>query len=221
MLGEKVLEMQWLDSLDEKFVRYWLVLHHNFGNCLLSLTRQSRVILPTFSQGHTPKPEMSNLECALTGFMTLFVLRSRASGYYSEQPADACTKSALASKFTSSKHDGGCCGNHQGLVEKDLADESYEPVETVSTQGVIKAREYKLMFELSKLPSLKKMLPFKVLFKLDPTDVKSDQWFGEINHPKYRLRKYTGLWAKVHIAMDKKSMSLNCWGNRFKVRSVN
>ncbi|HBS40993.1 MAG TPA: hypothetical protein DEA75_21855 [Rhodobacteraceae bacterium] len=148
-------------------------------------------------------------------------MRSRASGCYSEQPADACTKSALASKFTSSKHDGGCCGNHQGLVEKDLADESYEPVETVSTQGVIKAREYKLMFELSKLPSLKKMLPFKVLFKLDPTDVKSDQWFGEINHPKYRLRKYTGLWAKVHIAMDKKSMSLNCWGNRFKVRSVN
>jgi hypothetical protein len=117
MLGEKVLEMQWQDSLDQKFVRYWLVLHHNFGNCLLSLTRQSRVIVTTFSQGHTPKPEMSNLECALTGFMTLFVLRSRASGYYSEQPADACTKSALASKFTSSKHDGGCCGNHQGLVE--------------------------------------------------------------------------------------------------------
>ena len=213
--------MHWLDSLDEKSVRYRRVLHHNFGDCLLSLTRQSRVILTTFSQGHTPKPEMSNLECALTGFMTLFVLRSRASGYYSEQPADACTESALASKFTFSQHDDGCCGNHQGLVEKDLADESYEPVESVSTQGVIKAREYKLMFELSKLSLLEALLPFEFLFKLDSTDVKSDQWFGEINHTKYRLRKYTGLWAKVHITMHKKSVSLNCWGNRSNVRSVN
>jgi len=116
--------------------------------------------------------------------MTLVVLKSRASGYYSEQPAEACTKSALASKFTYSKHDGGCCGNHQGLVEKDLADESYEPVETVSTQGVIKAREYKLMFELSKLFSLVSTLPFEFLFKLDSTDGKSDKSFGEINHPK-------------------------------------
>ena len=219
-----MLEMHWLDSLEEKSVRVWHVLCHSLGSWVLGLFRSVQLALSSCPKSHNPKGEMPNIACALKGSMTLADFRGEVWSY-SEQAADPCQESTLTYNPTFLQYHGGFCGNHEAIIGNDLTklriEDSYKFARFLSTHDAVKRTVSKLIFDLSELASQNDGRCYEFSFKSDATEDKIHYRYSELNHTTCRSIKYTGSWAGLHIAMYAKRMWLNCRGCRSNIRSVN
>jgi hypothetical protein len=216
--------MHWVDSLGEKSVRVWYVLYHSLSGWFWELGLLVLTAITWNSKNHDTKSKMSILQCARTGFMTLADFRGNVPSFR-VQVAGYCIEITMISDSAFLQHDPGGSHNRFAQTENEFVslrtNESDIFARPLLMLDTVKCRISKLISEFSELASNHERIRYEISFKPVGTDDEIHFRFGELNSTTYRLKKYTGSCAELHIAMYARHMLLNCRGYRSFVQSLN
>jgi hypothetical protein len=220
MLGKKVSEMHWLDSLSEKSVQNWCVLYYTLCRRFFGFGRLVCADNAFSFESHNPKSEMANPPCISTESFALGDSRNEVPGY-NEQSVVSCKGLFRTSTPILLYHNGGFRGNHAAQIGNDFGNlrikENDKFARLSFRLDTVKDKLCELIFICGKLTFKCDQRGYQPSFESNLADDTIHWLYCDVNFTLYRSRKHAGSWAALPIAIYARRILLNCRGCRFNV----